>query len=222
MSWDHSVSSGQLATARNCIPVQDPCIPNLSGLTVNYRLPLNCIFSPALLHLHVSRQGWDSACLLVIFRVKTGVVAWLNRVGKGQGFNPSIYRFSTNSAASPCFALPPLSRVFVSLGVLGSPVLYVSPNQPPTGTCDIATATCCIGYCFPICFVCSKKICWTFLSYCLFFSSLRSYEPAPLKSSFIGGIPEGEEIEACGKLATLTQKFLCSIFFNRKKNLLFI
>lgn len=157
MSWDHSVSSGQLATARNCIPVQDPCIPNLSGLTVNYRLPLNCIFSPALLHLHVSRQGWDSACLLVIFRVKTGVVAWLNRVGKGQGFNPSIYRFSTNSAASPCFALPPLSRVFVSLGVLGSPVLYVSPNQPPTGTCDIATATCCIGYCFPICFVCSKK-----------------------------------------------------------------
>ena len=38
-----------------------------------------------------------------------------------------------------------------------------------------------------------------------------------MKSSFIGGIPEGEEIEACGKLATLTQKFLCSIFFNRKK-----
>lgn len=54
-------------------------------------------------------------------RMEMGVVAWLNRVGKGQGFNPSIYRFFNQfSAFSPCFALPPLSRVFVSPG-LGVP-----------------------------------------------------------------------------------------------------
>lgn len=154
-------------------------------------------------------------------RMKTGVVAWLNRVGTGQGFNPSIYIFSTSSLLSaPVFPCPYFPE-FLCLQVLGFPVLWASPSSTLTGICDVAAAPHCLGYCFPICFVCSKKYAELFFPYCLSFSSLCPCGPAPLKSFFIGGIPEGEEIEACGKLAMLTRKFLCSIFLIKKTYCLF-